>query len=105
MVDVIIEARLGIMETCDRIKIFKYLEQCIYIFHFNIRKMSEFSFILIFIFGFMALAMMIERFIMLQWTYSINFKTFLGNFKKAVIAEDVDRALAICRSASHEGGG
>ena len=51
--------------------------------------------------GFLATVILFERIIMLQFVYYIDFSTFLTNLKRAVQAEDLDRAVSICKSASH----
>ncbi len=50
--------------------------------------------------GFIGTIVLIERFIMLQFIFNINFSKFLVNLKKIVKAEDFDRAITLCRSAS-----
>lgn len=50
--------------------------------------------------AFIGTVILFERFIMLQLVYHIDFKKFLGNLKKTVQAEDFDRAINICKSAS-----
>jgi biopolymer transport protein ExbB/TolQ len=50
---------------------------------------------------FIGLVIIFERFTMLALVYNINFNKFLSNFKKAVRAEDLDRAVHLCKSASH----
>jgi len=50
--------------------------------------------------GFIGTIVLIERFIMLQFIFNLNFKKFLLNLKKIVKAEDFDRAITLCRSAS-----
>lgn len=54
-----------------------------------------------FILGFIGLIILIERFIMLQFVYGIDFTTFLDSLRKSVQAEDIDRALQICKKTSH----
>ena len=50
--------------------------------------------------AFVALLLIFERFIMLQFVYNIDFKRFLNNFRKMVSSEDMDRAMNLCRSVS-----
>ncbi|MBP9706215.1 MAG: MotA/TolQ/ExbB proton channel family protein [Oligoflexales bacterium] len=50
--------------------------------------------------GFVSLVIIFERFIVLSYVYNINFKKFLDNIRKAVVADDLERARSICRSAS-----
>ena len=57
--------------------------------------------ILIFIAAFIGLSIALERLVMLQFVYNIDFKKFLINLRKIVLAEDLDRALSLCKNASH----
>lgn len=50
--------------------------------------------------GFFGLTILIERFIMLQFVYSIDFKKFINSLKTSVLAEDIDRALQVCTRTS-----
>lgn len=54
----------------------------------------------ILVLGFIAFVLMIERLIMLQFVYNIDFPKFLLNFKKMVSAEDHDRAITLCKNVS-----
>lgn len=54
----------------------------------------------ILIFGFFGCIVLIERFIMLQIVYNLDFSKFLNNLKRSVQAEDLDRAMSICKNAS-----
>lgn len=56
--------------------------------------------IAIFVLGFFATIVLIERMIMLHFVFNINFSKFLSNLKKTVKAEDVDRAMNLCKSTS-----
>lgn len=51
--------------------------------------------------AFIGTVIMLERFIMLQMVYYIDFSKFLSNFKKIIQAEDLERAINLCKSASH----
>ncbi len=51
--------------------------------------------------GFLGSIVIFERFIMLQLVYYIDFSTFLSHLKRAVQAEDLDRAVNQCKRASH----
>lgn len=57
--------------------------------------------IAILVFGFIGTMILFERLIMLQWVYFVDFSKFLNNFKKTVKAEDMDRAINLCKSVSH----
>ena len=57
--------------------------------------------LMIFALGFIGSVIMIERFVMLQVVYYIDFAKFLANFKKIIQAEDLVRAINLCKSASH----
>lgn len=48
---------------------------------------------------FVGLMILFERMIMLQFILNIDFQKFLSNLKKAVKADDLDRAATICKSA------
>lgn len=52
------------------------------------------------ILGFLAMVVFFERLIMLQFVYNIDFSKFLGNLKKMVAAEDLDRAINLCKNVS-----
>jgi biopolymer transport protein ExbB len=54
----------------------------------------------ILILGFFALVVFFERVIMLQVVYHIDFSRFLGNLKKMIAAEDLDRAITLCKNTS-----
>jgi len=50
--------------------------------------------------GFVATMIFFERFIMLQLVYHIDFSKFLSNLKKMVTAEDLTRAITLCKNTS-----
>ncbi len=50
--------------------------------------------------GCLALVVLFERFIMLRVVYHIDFNKFLTNLKKMVAAEDLDRAITLCKNTS-----
>ncbi len=52
------------------------------------------------IIGFLATVVLFERFIMLRVVYHIDFNKFLTNLKKMVAAEDLDRAITLCKNTS-----
>ena len=56
--------------------------------------------ILILILGFLGTTIVFERFVMLQFVYLIDFKKFLKNLRRSVQAEDIDRAISICKKES-----
>ena len=56
--------------------------------------------ITIMILGFLALVVLFERLLMLQLVYHVDFSKFLANLKKMVAAEDLDRAVALCKNTS-----
>lgn len=56
--------------------------------------------IAILVLGFFATCVFFERLVMLQFVYHIDFSKFLGNLKKMVAAEDLDRAINLCKSVS-----
>ena len=51
--------------------------------------------------AFIGTVVLLERFIMLQMVYYIDFSKFLRNFKRIIHAEDLERAVNLCKSASH----
>lgn len=51
-------------------------------------------------FGFLATIVFFERLIALQFIYHVDFGKFLGNLKKMVAAEDLDRAINLCKNVS-----
>ncbi len=50
--------------------------------------------------GFLATLVFFERLLMLQFVYHIDFSKFLNNLKKMVAAEDLDRAITLCKNVS-----
>jgi biopolymer transport protein ExbB/TolQ len=52
------------------------------------------------ILGFIGTVILIERFLMLQFVYNLDFTKFLSNLRRSVQAEDLDRAVSICKNAS-----
>lgn len=54
----------------------------------------------IFALAFFGCMIFFERMIMLQFVYNMDFRKFLDNLKKSVRAEDMDRAVDVCKSAS-----
>lgn len=50
--------------------------------------------------GFFATVVFFERLIMLQFVYHIDFAKFLTNLKKMVLAEDLGRAINLCKNVS-----
>ena len=57
--------------------------------------------VLILFLGFMGTTVIFERFIMLQFVYYVDFAKFLSNLRRSVQAEDLDRAVSICKNASN----
>ena len=57
--------------------------------------------LLMFIAAFIGLSVAIERLVMLQFVYNLDFQKFLISLRKIVLAEDLDRALNLCKNASH----
>jgi biopolymer transport protein ExbB len=49
--------------------------------------------------GFLAALVFFERFVMVQFVYNINFDRFLLNIRRAIAAEDLDRAVSLCKNA------
>lgn len=50
---------------------------------------------------FVAMVITFERLIMLRFVYTIDFTKFIRNLKKMISAEDLDRAMTLCKSVSH----
>jgi len=59
--------------------------------------------ICVLVLGFFGSIIVFERFMMLNIVYNIEFSKFLTTLKKIVQAEDIDRAVNLCKSASHTG--
>ena len=49
--------------------------------------------------GFMSALIFFERFVMVQFVYNLNFDRFLLNIRRAIAAEDLDRAVSLCKNA------
>ena len=56
---------------------------------------------LMLILGFLGTVLITERYVMLQVVYNVNFTKFILNLRKAIRAEDLDRAMHICKTDSH----
>lgn len=56
--------------------------------------------ILILIMGFFGTLIFFERLIVFQLVFHIDFGKFLANLRKMVAAEDIERAMAFCKSVS-----
>jgi biopolymer transport protein ExbB/TolQ len=56
--------------------------------------------ITILVLGFLAFVVLLERMIMLQAVYHIDFAKFLANLRKMIVAEDLDRAITLCKNTS-----
>ncbi len=54
----------------------------------------------ILVLGFFGMIVVFERLIMLQLVYNLDFKRFIVNLKKTVQANDIDRAINVCKSAA-----
>lgn len=50
--------------------------------------------------AFLGMVVILERFIMLQFVFNIDFSKFLFNLRKMVGAKDMDRAINLCRGVS-----
>jgi biopolymer transport protein ExbB len=49
--------------------------------------------------GFISAMVFFERFVMVQFVYNLNFDRFLLNIRRAIAAEDLDRAVSLCKNA------
>lgn len=56
--------------------------------------------VIILLLGFIGTVVIFERFIMLQFVYHMDFNRFLNNLRRSIQAEDIDRAISICKNAS-----
>jgi biopolymer transport protein ExbB len=56
--------------------------------------------ILLLVLAFISLAIVIERFIMLQFFFNLNYTKFLKELRSIVVAEDIERAMNLCKQAS-----
>jgi len=63
-------------------------------------KHADIYVILIMIMGFIGTLIFFERLIMFQLVFHIDFGKFLANIRKMVAAEDLERAMAFCKSVS-----
>ncbi len=54
----------------------------------------------ILVFGFFGTVVFFERFIMYWRVFGVDFKKFLSNLKRMVAAEDIDRAISLCKNVS-----
>ena len=61
---------------------------------------NVYAFFILFL-GFVGCALILERYFMLQFVYSMNFNKFTMALRKAVRAEEFDAAMHICKAASH----
>ncbi len=50
--------------------------------------------------AFVGVVLIFERLVMLQFVYHIDFKKFLDNLRKMVLAEDLPRAISFCKKIS-----
>lgn len=50
--------------------------------------------------GVMATAITIERWIRIQFQYSINSRAFMAKLKKYILSDNIDRAISLCNSRS-----
>jgi biopolymer transport protein ExbB/TolQ len=50
------------------------------------------------LFLFFAIIIIVERFIMLQYVFNLNFHKFLSNLKKMIASNDLNRAINLCKS-------
>lgn len=53
----------------------------------------------IFVIGFISALVFFERLVMVQFVYNLNFERFLLNIRRAIAAEDLDRAVSLCKNA------
>jgi biopolymer transport protein ExbB len=56
--------------------------------------------ITILVLGFFGTMVFFERLIMYWRVFGVDFKKFLGNLKRMVAAEDIDRAISLCKNVS-----
>lgn len=50
--------------------------------------------------GIMAVAITVERWVKIQFQYSINSRAFMAKLKKYVLSDNIDRAISLCNSKS-----
>jgi biopolymer transport protein ExbB len=60
---------------------------------------DPYAYIIIFL-AWVGFVLMFERFIMLQFVLNLDFKKFTLSFRKLVQAEDIDRAISLCKRTS-----
>jgi biopolymer transport protein ExbB/TolQ len=50
--------------------------------------------------GVMAAAIAVERWVRIQFQYSINSRAFMAKLKKYILSDNIDRAISLCNSRS-----
>jgi len=66
----------------------------------NFVKEGGFSSFLVVIVAIMATAIAIERWVRIQFQYSVNSRAFMAKLKKYVLSDNIDRAISLCNSRS-----
>ncbi|MBY0369413.1 MotA/TolQ/ExbB proton channel family protein [bacterium] len=61
-------------------------------------KESEWGGAVILILAVMATAVAIERWLAIQFQYSINSRAFMAKLKKYILSDNIDRAISLCNS-------
>lgn len=64
-------------------------------------KNNDFFIVLILFLGFLGFLVFLERFLILQFSYNLNLKKFLNNLKKMIQAEELERAINLCKKTSN----
>lgn len=55
---------------------------------------------LVVIVGIMAAAISVERWVRIQFQYSVNSRAFMAKLKKYILSDNIDRAISLCNSKS-----
>ncbi len=61
-------------------------------------KDSEWGGIMIGMIGILAVSVAIERWLRIQFQYSINSRAFMAKLKKYILSDNIDRAISLCNS-------
>ena len=64
----------------------------------NFVKEGGFSSMMVVVVGVMCAAIAIERWVRIQFHYSINSRAFMAKLKKYILSDNIDRAISLCNS-------
>jgi biopolymer transport protein ExbB/TolQ len=66
----------------------------------NFIKEGGVSSMMVVVVGVMAAAIAVERWVRIQFQYSINSRAFMAKLKKYILSDNIDRAISLCNSRS-----